>query len=90
MFKKFRVVFLMNHLCNFILKLLDLETIDDVTNNRMTHVYTMNIKIIHHHELKEPIILGTIHILLRNINIHETIQVVVDIFVHVCLFLNMK
>ena len=66
----------------------DPETIDD--NDPRAHVRTMDIKIIHHHGLREAIGLGLNHIPLRHTNIQEAIQVVMNTFVQVCQLLKLE
>ena len=94
-FKDFSVDLLMNGsydcICNNSKRLkqfLDLDTIDIDGNDPRAHVRTMDIKVIHNHSLREAITLGLNHIPLRNTNISETIQVVVDTFVQVCQLLK--
>lgn len=53
---------------------------DNTSDDPMMHVRTMDTKIIHNHGLKDAITLGLNHIPLRNTNIREAIQVIVDIF----------
>lgn len=50
----------------------------------MVYVSAMNTHIIHHCEIRVAIALRFNHLPLRNTNIQETIQVVVDTFVQVC------
>jgi hypothetical protein len=59
---------------------LDPDTMDHNLVNPMAYVRTMDTNIIHHHELRDAIALGLNHIPLRNTNMQETIQVVVDSF----------
>ena len=66
----------------------DPETIDE--NDPRAHVRTMDTKIIHHHGLREAITLGLNHIPLRNTNIQEATQVVVDTFIQVCQLLKVE
>ena len=94
-FKDFCVNSLMNGsydcICNNSKRLkqfLDCKTIDDSQKDPRAHVRTMDTKIIHHHGLREAITLGLNHIPLRNTNIHEAIQVVVDTFLQVCQLLK--
>jgi len=58
---------------------LDPDTIENNLDNPMALVRTMDNKIIHNLGLMDAITLGLNHILLININIQETIQMVVDI-----------
>jgi hypothetical protein len=68
----------------------DPGTMDDNYHDPRTHVCTMNTRIIHHHGLREAITLGLNHIPLKNTNIQEAIQVVVNTFVQVCQLLKVK
>ena len=90
-FKDFNVRSLMNDsdkcICNSfkrLIQLLDPDIIDNTSGDPRMHVRTMDTKIIHNHELRQAITLGLNLISLRNINIRETVQIVVDTFGHVC------
>ena len=69
---------------------LDPDTIDHNLINPMAHVRTMDTNIIHHHELRDTITLGLNHIPLRNTNMQETIQVIMDIFLQVYQVLKLE
>jgi hypothetical protein len=90
-FKDFNVGSLMDDsykcACNSskrLIQFLDPDTMDKTSDDPRMHVRTMDTKIIHNHGLREAITLGLNHIPLRNTNIRETIQVVVDTFGQVC------
>ena len=57
--------------------------------NPTAHVRTMDTNIIHHLGLRKALALGLNHIPLRNTNIQETIQMVVDTFMQVCQVLRL-
>lgn len=61
---------------------LDSETMNDNLVNQIAHVRTMYTNIIHYCGDVEAIVLGLNHIPLINTNTQETIQVVVDTFMH--------
>ena len=67
-----------------LIQFLDPDTMDNTSGDLRMHVRTMDTKIIHNHGLREAITLGLNHIPLRNTNIHEIVQVIVDTFGHVC------
>lgn len=82
-----------NCICNISKRLkhfLDCDTIDDSQNDPMAHVHNMDTKIVHNCVLREAITLGLNHILLRNTNIYETIQMVVDTFLQIFQLLKAK
>ena len=94
-FKEFNVGSLLNGsyqcVCNNskrLVQFLDPDTIDDTNENPKMHVRTMDTRIIHHHGLRNAITLGLNHIPLRNTNIREAIQVIVDAFGQVCQILR--
>ena len=68
----------------------DPNTMVDNHQDPRAHVRTMDTRIIHHHGLREAITLGLNHIPLRNTNIREVVQVVVNIFIHVCQLLKVE
>ena len=95
-FKEFSVLLLLNGSYTCICKkakrfkkFIDPKTMDSNLVNPIAHVRTMDTDIIHHHGLREALALGLNHIPLRNTNIQETIQVVVDTFVQVCQVLRL-
>jgi hypothetical protein len=96
-FKEFDVSLLINgtytYLCNKakrFYKFLNMETINDEMNSPMAHVRIMDTNIIHHLGLREAIALGLNHIPLRNTNIQEIIQVVMDTFMQICQVLRLE
>jgi hypothetical protein len=96
-FKEFDVSMLINGsytcICNKAKRFhdfIDPETMDDNVANPIAHVRTMDTHIIHHRGLREAIALGLNHIPLRNTNIQEAIQVVMDTFEQVCQVLGLR
>ena len=94
-FKDFSVNTLINDSCECIcnsskrlVQFLDTDTMDSNVDGTKIHVRTMDTKIIHNHGLREAITLGLNHIPLRNTNIREAIQVVMDSFGQVCSLLR--
>ena len=73
-----------------LIQFLDPDTTDNTNGDTKMHVRTMDTKIIHNNGLKEDVTLGLNHIPLHNTNIRETVQVVVDIFGHVCKLLKVS
>ena len=96
-FKEFSVESLMSGSYNCICakfkrlaQFVDPGTMDDNYHDPRAHLRTMNTRIIHHHGLREAITLGLNHVPLKNTNIQEAIQVVVNTFVHVCQLLKVE
>ena len=71
-----------------LMQFLDPDTMDNTNGNSKMHVRTMDTKIIHNKGLREAVTLGLNHISLRNTNVRETVQVVMDTFGHVCQLLK--
>ena len=76
-----------NCICNNskrLVQFLDPDTLDGTDGYSKEHVRTMDTNIIHNKGLREAITLGLNHIPLRNTNVRETVQVVIDTFGQVC------
>ena len=71
-----------------LMQFLDPDTMDNSNGNSKMHVRTMDTSIIHNKGLRDAITLGLNHIPLRNTNVRETIQVIMDTFGQVCQLLK--